>query len=68
MVKTPSSNDMYLAAQWLDIYEGEEEAQACQRVKAWLLIQADAAEFREACRAAGVSVSKARKALKAKQT
>ena len=28
----------------------------CQRVRAWLLQQADAAEFREACREAGVPV------------
>lgn len=67
MPKTPSANDMYLAANWLDVYEDAEDKEACQRVREWLLIQADAAEFREACREAGVSVAQARKAHKLKQ-
>ena len=49
MTKTPSADDLHSAAQWLDVYEGAEDAEACQRVRAWLLQQADAAEFREAC-------------------
>ena len=64
-MKQPSVDDLFLAAQWLDIYEGAEDAEACRRVAAWLLKQADAAEFRAACRAAGVKVSVARAAAKA---
>ncbi|WP_273454434.1 hypothetical protein [Nevskia ramosa] len=60
---TPSADDLYLAAQWLDVYEGAEDAQACQRVKAWLLKKADDAEFRKACRDAGVSVTTARRTV-----
>lgn len=59
----PSSDDLFLAAQWLDVYEGDGLAEV-QRVRAWLLAQADALEFRAACRAAGVSVGDARKALR----
>jgi hypothetical protein len=57
----PSADDLHTAAQWLDVYEGAEDADACQRVRAWLLQQADAAEFREVCRQAGVSVVQARR-------
>lgn len=64
MANTPSADDLHTAAQWLDVYEGAEDAESCKRVAAWLLKQADAAEFREACRAAGVPVSKARKAAR----
>lgn len=61
-MKKPSADDLHAAAQWLDVHEGAEDYGACQRVRAWLLSQADAAEFREACRAAGVPAAKARKA------
>lgn len=61
--KKPSADDLHIAAQWLDVYEGAEDAEACQRVRAWLLQQSDAAELREACRAAGISVAAIRKAL-----
>lgn len=64
-MKMPSVNDLFLAAQWLDVHEGAEDAQACQRVKTWLLAQADAKEFRDACREAGVAVSLAKKKTKA---
>lgn len=67
MTKTPSADDLHTAAQWLDVYEGTEDAEACQRVRAWLLQQADAAEFREACREAGVPVAQARKAARLAQ-
>lgn len=60
---TPSADDLHTAAQWLDVYEGEEDAEACQRVAEWLRKQADALEFRVACREAGVSTTAARKAL-----
>ena len=69
MGNAPSADDMHTAAQWLDVYESDgtdsTEADACQRVRHWLLEQADAQEFREACRAAGVPVAAARKSLKA---
>lgn len=65
MTKKPSAADLNTAALWLDVYEGAEDAEACRRVSAWLLQQADAAEFREACREAGVSVVQARKAIRA---
>lgn len=61
-MKRPSPDDLHIAAQWLDVYEGAEDRDACMRVRAWLLAQSDAAEFREACRDAGVSVATARKA------
>lgn len=60
MATTPKSDDLRVAAQWLDIHEGAEDAQACRRVATWLVRQADAADFRESCRQAGVTVSKAR--------
>lgn len=64
MTRKPSPDDMHIAAQWLDIYEGAEDQEACRRVRAWLLEQSDAAEFRHARREAGISVSAARKAAK----
>lgn len=67
MTKKPSADDLHTAAQWLDVYEGAEDAEACQRVRAWLLQQADAAEFRDACREAGVPVAQARKAARLAQ-
>ena len=63
-MKTPSPDDLYIAAQWLQIYEGAEDAEACHRVAAWLENQAAAAEFRAACRDCDVPVSVARKQLK----
>jgi len=56
-------DDMFLAAQWLDVYEGAEDAEACQRVREWLLAQIEAEEFRAACKEAGVPVATARKAI-----
>jgi hypothetical protein len=64
MIKRPATDDLHIAAQWLAVYEGEgEDAEACERVRAWLLDQADAAEFRAVCRAVGVPVGQARKAV-----
>jgi hypothetical protein len=60
---TPSVDDMYIAAQWLDVYEGAEDAAVCHRVAEWLKEQADKKELREAARAAGVPVGIARKAI-----
>lgn len=65
-MKTPTPDQLHIAAQWLDIYEGAEDATACQAVKSWLLEQAEAAELRKACREARVPVSRARAAIKAR--
>lgn len=62
-VQTPSVDDLYIASQWLDVYEGAEDAEACHRVAAWLKAQADAKELRDTARAAGVPVAKARAAI-----
>ena len=64
----PSVDDMYIASQWLDVYEGAEDAEACHRVAAWLKQQADAKELRKAARDAGVSTAKLRKAITAKSS
>lgn len=63
-MKRPSADDLYLAAQWLDVYEGAEDAEACKRVARWLEQQSDKAAFAVECRKAGVSVKLARRALK----
>lgn len=74
-MKTPSYDDLCIAAEWLACYDADEDADeddgvvdeaevACHRVSAWLLRQAEAAEFREACREAGVSVVQGRKAMR----
>lgn len=60
---TPSVDDFYIAAQWLEVYEGAEDAAACHRVGEWLKAQADAKELRDAARAVGVPVAKARAAI-----
>lgn len=62
-MKRPSADDLYLAAQWLDVYDGAEDAAACKRVARWLEKQSDLQQFGERCRAAGVPVKLARQAL-----
>src|SRR5688572_19766496 len=52
----PSTDDMRLAAEWLEHYEGE-GAEACARVAAWLSEQADSKDLRDAAREHGVPVS-----------
>ena len=61
----PSADDMHIAALWLEIYEGAEDADACHRVAEWLRRQSDAKVFKQTCREAGVSVKQARAALAA---
>lgn len=61
----PSADDMRLAAEWLDVNEGDEESAACQRVAAWLVEQADAKDLRDAAREHGVPVGALRKKLAA---
>jgi hypothetical protein len=66
---TPSPDDLHIAAQWLDIYEGAEDAEdaeACKRVAKWLIEQSKAAELRQICRDAGVSVAHAKRVMKQK--
>lgn len=61
---TPTHAQLRLAAEWLQHNEGESgEADDCHAVAAWLLEQAEAAEFRALCRDAGVSVKAARAAI-----
>ncbi len=66
-MKTPSADDLWLAANWLEVYEGAEDAEACLRVSKWLRAKADAAELRQTARAAGVRMAQVRAALKVKQ-
>lgn len=63
-VPTPSANDLHIAAQWLDIYEGAEDAEACHRVSKWLRSQSDAKELRDMAKEMNVPVSKVRAAVK----
>lgn len=67
-MKRPSEDDMDVAAQWLRINEGElGEMESCQRVAEWLELQIKASEFRSFCKAARVSVKKARKYLRSQE-
>ena len=61
--RRPSIDDLSLAADWFDVYEGAEDAEACQRVRAWLLRLIDDAQFRVACKQVGVPVAAARAAI-----
>lgn len=63
-MKTPSIDDLHIAVQWLEIYEGAEDAEACRRVARWLLKKSADMELKEVCREAGVSVTQARRAIK----
>lgn len=66
--KKPSIEDLDLAVQWLEVYEGDdaESLAAMQRVVAWMQGITEAEALRQACREAGVTVKQARKALRAK--
>ncbi|WP_428383817.1 hypothetical protein [Nevskia ramosa] len=68
-VKMPSADDLHIAAQWLDIYDGDGSADyaACHRVAAWLRQKSDDAELREAAAAAGVTMARVRAAMKARK-
>lgn len=68
MAARVSVTDLETAAEWLGINEGDEgEAEACQRVAAWLRGEAarrlDAAAIRGAAKTAGVPLRVARKLL-----
>lgn len=64
----PSQDELRVAALWLEAYEAfnahDVDGRACQRVREWLLQQADAADLRKACREAGVTVAAARRAMR----
>lgn len=62
-MKAPSTDDLFIASQWLDIYDGAEDAEACHRVSAWLRQQAEAKEQRELAKENGVSVKHMRNLL-----
>ena len=63
-MKKSSADDLRIAAQWLEVYEGVgADADACRRIRAWLLARAEADELRDACREAGVPVAQVRRAL-----
>lgn len=61
---TPSADDLHIAAMWLDVYEGAEDAQACKRVAEWLMKKADQLELKQICREAGVKTSTLRRAVR----
>lgn len=63
MSAKPSVDDMRLAAEWLDEYEGAEDAEACKRVAAWLNDQADAMTLRDEARKHRVPVAALRRKL-----
>jgi hypothetical protein len=67
-MKRPSSEDMLLAAEWLDENEGDpDESEPMKRVAEWLRFQVKKNEeywaVREIALQSGVSISAARKAL-----
>lgn len=51
MARRPAIDDLYLAANWLDVHESAEDAEACKRVREWLLLLIDEAESRAARKA-----------------
>lgn len=66
MTMRPTPEQMYLAAEWLLINEGEEgESEACAIVADWLEKQVDAQLDRQIARENGVPVAVLRKAINA---
>lgn len=61
----PSTDDMRTAAEWLGEYEDSAEGDACKRVAAWLVEQADAKDLRDAAREHGVPVHALRRKIAA---
>lgn len=67
--KLPDAHDLRAAADWLRIQPGSEaeklaNADACRRVRAWLLQQAAELELLAASHVAGTHLAQARKAAK----
>lgn len=63
-MKTPTPDDMEMAADWLICNEGPNgESEACSRVATWLRSYALDAEVRKAAREAGCSVKYLRKIM-----
>lgn len=46
--RKPSIDDLFDAANWLDVPDGAEDAAACQRVRTWILAEIEKAETRKA--------------------
>lgn len=71
-MKRPSPDDMHVAAMWLEIYEGAEDAAPCHRVAAWLKAESDKTELdqaaRKAAKATGRSFSECRSRLRQMMT
>lgn len=67
-LKTPDSNDLRLAAMWLEQYEAvgeaDESAAAMRRVGAWLDAKAEDADVRAASERSGFSVAEIRRAMR----
>lgn len=70
-MKKPSSDDMLLAAEWLDVNEGDEgESETCHKVADWLRKLVDDADqkkveniaVRELVKRSGVTMKRARQA------
>lgn len=66
-MKTPNTDDLRFAAEWLrsydDEHDGGEQTKVAEAVAAWLDAQADAKELRDAAREHGVPVAGLRKRL-----
>ena len=61
-MKTPPSDNMRLAADWLESNDGDERVVMLE-IARWLRMQAQAKEEREACRVTGVPVARARRLI-----
>ena len=64
-MKTPTAEQLRLAAEWLDANEAEDgnEQADCFAVRDWLRDQADKKEVRDLARQVGKPVSRVRQAL-----
>jgi hypothetical protein len=69
-VKTPSVDELHVAALWLGCYEStaedDEDAKACNRVRKWLLKKIDDLTLQEISKETKVPVWKIRARLKKK--
>lgn len=64
-MRRPSPEDFAVAAEWLDVNEGEEgEAESCKRVAEWLRHEDAEHILRTECRRAGVSIRAVRAKLR----
>jgi len=65
---TPSLEAIYLAAEWLDVYEGtdntQDDVKSCRDVAEWLRGQAEKLELKKLCKEYGVPYSAVSKRVK----